>query len=79
MYPQNIGSDVKLNLLQRRVSCHYVHVLMNTAIARKETESAKKVPLTITNQSQIQTETKKKLMTLRRHYHTLKWESISTK
>jgi hypothetical protein len=60
MYPQNIGSDVRLNLLQRRVSCHYVHVLMNTAIARKETESTKKVPLTITNQSQIQAETKKK-------------------
>lgn len=50
MYPQNIGSDVKLDLLRRRISCHYVHVLINTVIARQETDSTKKVPpLTTSN------------------------------
>jgi hypothetical protein len=44
IYPQNIGSDVKLDILRRRVSCHYIHVLINIAIARKETDFTKKVP-----------------------------------
>lgn len=45
MYHQNIGSDVKLDLRRRRLSCHYIGGLVNTAIARKETDSVNKVPL----------------------------------